>query len=78
MRCSIALALAVLCAGFASAAQEPASPAQRLNKLADEFYVARASFDPLHYATANGDSRYDDQVGMSISPQVRAAYFAHM
>lgn len=47
-----------------------------LARLADAFYVARARFDPLLYATANGDSRYNDQVGMAISPSVRAKQFA--
>jgi uncharacterized protein (DUF885 family) len=28
------------------------------------------------YATANGDSRYDDQLGMAIAPAVRARYLA--
>jgi uncharacterized protein (DUF885 family) len=50
--------------------------AQQLDRLADQFYVARAKFEPLLYATANGDSRYDDQLGMSISPVVRARTFA--
>jgi hypothetical protein len=31
--------------------------ALRLSVLADEFYVTRAQFDPLNFATANGDSR---------------------
>jgi uncharacterized protein (DUF885 family) len=47
-----------------------------VDRLADRFYVARAKFDPLLYATANGDSRYDDQIGMAISPSVRAKQFA--
>jgi uncharacterized protein (DUF885 family) len=55
-----------------------ASPAGHVSALADEFYMARAHYDPLNYATANGDSRFDDQIGMSISPQVRAGYFAHI
>ena len=58
----------------ASAAASQA--AQQLDRLADQFYVARAKFDPLQYATANGDSRYDDQIGMTISPKVRARQFA--
>ena len=49
---------------------------QQLDQLADAFYIARAKFDPLLYATANGDSRYDDQIGMTISPKVRAKQFA--
>jgi uncharacterized protein (DUF885 family) len=50
--------------------------AQQIDRLADAFYVARAKFDPLLYATANGDSRYDDQIGMAISPVARARQFA--
>ena len=54
-----------------------ASAAERqLDHLAARFYDTRARFDPLLYATANGDSRYDDQIGMAISPRVRALYFA--
>jgi uncharacterized protein (DUF885 family) len=62
-----------------AAAQTAAAPkqaAQQLNRLADAFYVARAKFDPLLFATANGDSRYDGQIGMAISPAVRAKQFA--
>jgi uncharacterized protein (DUF885 family) len=54
------------------------SAAAEVSALADEFYLARAQFDPLNYATANGDSRFDDQIGMSIAPKVRADYFAHI
>jgi uncharacterized protein (DUF885 family) len=53
-------------------------PAAQISALAEEFYVARARYDPLNYATANGDSRFDDQIGLSISPKVRADYFAHV
>jgi uncharacterized protein (DUF885 family) len=60
------------------AAPGAAAPAQQISILADEFYVARAHFDPLNYATANGDSRFDDQIGMSIAPEVRSEYFAHI
>ncbi|HWJ95615.1 MAG TPA: DUF885 family protein, partial [Telluria sp.] len=80
---STALAAALLCgAGLAhpalAAPTATAAPAQvkQLDRLADEFYVARAKFDPLLYATANGDSRYNDQIGMAISPKVRAKQFA--
>ncbi|HZX29314.1 MAG TPA: DUF885 domain-containing protein, partial [Telluria sp.] len=54
----------------ASAAQSE----QRLDKLAAQFYDARAKYDPMLYATANGDGRYDDQLGMAIAPKVRARY----
>jgi uncharacterized protein (DUF885 family) len=50
--------------------------AGQLKQVEQRFYDARARFEPLLYATANGDSRYDDQLGLSISPQVRARYFA--
>jgi uncharacterized protein (DUF885 family) len=50
--------------------------ARQVDRLADAFYVARAKFEPMLYATANGDSRYDDQLGMAISPKVRAKQFA--
>jgi uncharacterized protein (DUF885 family) len=80
--------LIFLCASFvlvylASAATctaeaAPISAAEQISALADQFYVARADFDPLNYATANGDSRYDDKLGLSISPKVRARYFGHL
>jgi uncharacterized protein (DUF885 family) len=53
-----------------------APAAKQLDRLADAFYVARAKFEPMLYATANGDSRYDDQLGMAIAPKVRAKQFA--
>jgi uncharacterized protein (DUF885 family) len=65
---------AVLAATHPAAASPRAG--KQLDRLADAFYVARAKFDPLLYATANGDSRYDDQIGMAIAPQVRARQFA--
>ncbi|WP_426197276.1 DUF885 domain-containing protein [Massilia sp. DWR3-1-1] len=66
--------------GFARAATAAAPAlAQRANasidQLAGAFYQARARFDPL-MITANGDSRYDDQLGINIAPAVRAAHFA--
>ncbi|WP_322402743.1 DUF885 domain-containing protein [Massilia luteola] len=61
----------------ATTATPAASAAERqVDNLAARFYDTRARFDPLLYATANGDSRYDDQIGMAIAPKVRAAYFA--
>jgi uncharacterized protein (DUF885 family) len=82
-----AILAALLSAGApilsAQAATPPATPApsetkaeRQLDRLAARFYDARARFDPLLYATANGDSRYDDQIGMAIAPKVRARYFA--
>jgi uncharacterized protein (DUF885 family) len=49
--------------------------AKRLNKLADEYYDALARFDPVS-AGESGDSRFNDQIGMSIGPKQRAAQFA--
>ena len=73
------LALAALAIGAAcAAAAAPVAAAGQVSALAEEFYRARADFDPLNYATANGDSRYDDKIGLSIAPKVRAAYFAEM
>ena len=64
-------------AATSSATSTPSTAAERqLDRLAARFYDTRARFDPLLYATANGDSRYDDQIGMAISPKVRARYFA--
>jgi uncharacterized protein (DUF885 family) len=61
----------------APAAKAQSGPAQRqLALLAKEFHVARARFDPLLFATANGDSRYNDQIGMAIAPTVRAIQFS--
>ncbi|MQA41474.1 DUF885 domain-containing protein [Rugamonas aquatica] len=65
----------------AQAAAKPAHTQQagqaqkQLAKLAAAFHTARCKFDPLLFATANGDGRYDDQLGLSISPKVRAQQF---
>jgi uncharacterized protein (DUF885 family) len=48
---------------------------KRLNALADEYYDALARYDPVS-AGESGDNRFYDQIGMSISPQVRAKQFA--
>jgi len=74
-----ALILACLSSVMACPAlAEPTPEAGRLSALADEFYIARAKYDPLNFATANGDSRFDDQIGMSIAPKIRAEYFSHI
>lgn len=58
------------------AATAPAPRADRqLDRIASEYYLATARFDPLN-ATANGDSRFDDQLGMGIAPPRRAQQFA--
>ena len=80
-----AILAALLSAGVpilsAHAAATPASPSassaeRQVDRVAARFYDARARFDPLLYATANGDSRYDDQIGMAIDPKVRARYMS--
>jgi uncharacterized protein (DUF885 family) len=63
-------------AAAASATPAASAAARQVDRVAARFYDARARFDPLLYATANGDSRYDDQIGMAIDPKVRARYFA--
>jgi uncharacterized protein (DUF885 family) len=62
----------------AAASVHPAAAAEegkRLNALADEYYDAVARFDPVS-AGESGDNRFVDQIGMSISPTVRAKQFA--
>jgi uncharacterized protein (DUF885 family) len=78
-----ALAASLLAVTAAPAAPMPAAvtvtpvPVKRqLDQLAAAFHNARASFDPLLFATANGDSRYNHLLGMTIAPQRRAAQFA--
>ncbi|MCS0590298.1 DUF885 domain-containing protein [Massilia norwichensis] len=83
---SLAAALTTVIAAGAplTVAQAAAAPAsataqaaqQQIDRIAARFYDARAKYDPLLYATANGDSRYDDQIGMAIDPKVRKRYLA--
>lgn len=82
---AIACAAMIVCApsGAAdkttpAAAQSVAAPgaaAKALNRLADDYWDALARFDPVA-AGESGDNRFDDQIGMSIAPQHRAAQFA--
>mgnify|MGYP003575213602 CR=1 FL=1 len=57
----------------ASSAATPES--RQINALADEYYESLARFEPV-WATENGDSRFNDQLGLSISPKVRQQQFA--
>jgi uncharacterized protein (DUF885 family) len=69
-------AVATVQAPAAQAARPGAAQAGRqLDVLADQYYDAVAKFDPVA-ATESGDSRFDDQIGMAIAPQVRARQFA--
>ena len=87
---ALAVAAAMAAASLPAAAAAPQAGAQagplagagaqaaeqQVDRIAARFYDLRARFDPLLYATANGDSRYDDQLGMAIAPKVRARYLA--
>ena len=85
LACAAMLACAPAGAADNQAANQAAKPAatkaadsaesQRLNKLADAYYDAMARFDPVS-ASESGDSRFNDQIGMSIAPKNRAAQFA--
>ncbi|SFD33571.1 DUF885 domain-containing protein [Massilia yuzhufengensis] len=55
----------------ATAIQAQAAPAMQLKRLADDYYMSKARFDPT-YASFFGDTRFDDQIGMSIGPAERA------
>ena len=75
--------LACAPAGAAQQAAPAAKPApatatpesRQINALADEYYESLARFEPV-WATENGDSRFNDQLGLSISPKVRQQQFA--
>ena len=86
------LALSALCAALAlcftpAIAHEPPPPSgkvsgaasdqarKQLDTIADQYYESIARFDPLS-ATENGDNRFDDQLGLTISPRNRARQFA--
>jgi uncharacterized protein (DUF885 family) len=71
-----ALAAASTSTSTTAASSSAAALERKVDHLAARFYEERAKFDPLLYATANGDSRYDDQIGMAIAPKVRARYLA--
>jgi uncharacterized protein (DUF885 family) len=80
---ALACAAMLACAPAGAVAAKPAAAAtaatnaesKQLNKLADEYYDALARFDPVS-AGESGDSRFNDQIGMSIAPKNRAAQFA--
>jgi uncharacterized protein (DUF885 family) len=80
---ALACAAMLACAPAGAVAAKPAAAAtaatnaesKQLNTLADEYYDALARFDPVS-AGESGDSRFNDQIGMSIAPKNRAAQFA--
>ncbi|GAB3381113.1 DUF885 domain-containing protein [Massilia agri] len=83
----LTLAAAALLACAPAGAAQQAAPAvkpapaaatpesRQINALADEYYESLARFEPV-WATENGDSRFNDQLGLSISPKVRQQQFA--
>ncbi|RJG22527.1 DUF885 domain-containing protein [Massilia cavernae] len=82
--CALSAALMLAYAPATIAAGQPAGKVagavasqskKQLDKLADEYYDAVARYDPVG-ATESGDNRFDDQIGMSISPAVRAKQYA--
>ncbi|WP_426106870.1 DUF885 domain-containing protein [Massilia sp. TSP1-1-2] len=48
---------------------------KQLDLIADQYYDAKARSEPVS-ATENGDTRFDDQVGLAIAPKMRARQFA--
>lgn len=82
--CALSAALALAFAPVTASAQAPAGKVsgvvaaqaeKQLDKLADEYYEAVARHDPVG-ATQNGDNRFDDKLGITISPKLRAQQFA--
>jgi uncharacterized protein (DUF885 family) len=59
----------------AAAAAAATQESRQLNALADEYYEALARFEPV-WATENGDMRFNDKLGLSISPTLREKQFA--
>ena len=48
---------------------------KQLDLIADQYYDAKARNEPVS-ASESGDGRFDDQVGLAISPKMRARQFA--
>ena len=77
----LAAAALIACAPAYAATAKPVAVAsasqasKQLSVLADQYYDALAKFEPMN-ATENGDSRFDDQIGMAIAPKMRTRQFA--
>ena len=69
----VSLAAAPPAAKVAGAVSDQAR--KQLDLIADQYYASNARYEPLG-ATENGDNRFDDQLGLSISPKNRARQFA--
>ena len=50
---------------------------KQLDAIAAQYWDAVARFEPIS-ASERGDNRFDDQIGKSIAPAVRAAHFARL
>jgi uncharacterized protein (DUF885 family) len=61
----------------ATSAAIRSSEARQLSKLANDYYLNSARFEPLYFSFS-GDSRFDDQMGLSISPAVRSRRLADL
>ena len=78
---ALAAAALLACAPASAAQQTPATASasslesRQINALADEYYESLARFEPV-WATENGDSRFNDKLGLSISPKLRQQQFA--
>ncbi|MBP1205413.1 uncharacterized protein (DUF885 family) [Duganella sp. 1411] len=80
---SVAAALALVFVPISNSMAAPATAVPRVSAtpahqallaIADQYYDAVARYEPIA-ATENGDNRYDDQLGLSISPGKRALQF---
>lgn len=82
---SLACLLAYAPLTHAELAQQPARldsaaatvEAAKLKQLGDDYYAAVAANNPL-MATLTGDARYNDRLGLAISPVQRARHAAQM
>ena len=69
---------AILPTAFAQNAKDPTTITEvsqpqakaQLDKLMHDFYEVNARYEPVE-STFNGDNRFDDQIGMSISSQLK-------
>jgi uncharacterized protein (DUF885 family) len=51
------------------------APSSALKNIAERFYEAQASMDPVYSATLLGDNRFDDQLAITIAPSERKKRF---
>jgi len=75
LACTITTPLQAATTPAAKASQQQAAAATQLKRLAADYYVSNARFEPL-LASFRGDNRFDDQLGLSIAPANRARLLA--